>query len=163
LFTLIQSRNSTRTEELVQIIRERASFQQVRAYLDQALTVSHPNEQPDGASQVLQKLQHGYEVESGAPPFRPKVMDVHYLCDFAPYKVPAQPWTTATNDDALVSHLVSLYFAWDYPFYAFIDCDIFLAHMAKGDPFSDFCSPFLVNALLAQACVCSLPSHLFLS
>ncbi|KAL2784250.1 pathway-specific regulatory protein [Aspergillus keveii] len=152
LFTLIQSRNSTRTEELVQIIRERASFQQVRAYLDQALTVSHPNDQPDGASQVLQKLQHGYEVESGAPPFRPKVMDVHYLCDFAPYKVPAQPWTTATNDDALVSHLVSLYFAWDYPFYAFIDCDIFLAHMAKGDPFSDFCSPFLVNALLAQAC-----------
>ncbi|KAJ0419519.1 hypothetical protein BJY00DRAFT_153808 [Aspergillus carlsbadensis] len=152
LFTLIQSRNATHTDELVQIIREKGSFQQVRAYLDQALTVSHHAEEPEGASQVLQKIQHGYEVESGAPPYRPKVMDVHYLCDFAPYKVPAQPWTTATSDDALVSHLVSLYFAWDYPFYAFIDSDIFFTHMAKGDPFSDFCSPFLVNALLAQAC-----------
>ncbi|KAL3465745.1 pathway-specific regulatory protein [Aspergillus heterothallicus] len=152
IFTLIQSYNIESTGELVQIIQNRGSFQQVRSYLDHALTVTRDNQQPGGASHLLRDLQHGYEVESGAPPFRPKVMDVHYLCDFAPFKVPAQPWTTATDDDALVSHLVSLYFAWDYPFYAFIDCDIFLEHMAKGDPYSDFCSPFLVNALLAQAC-----------
>ncbi|KAL2832733.1 pathway-specific regulatory protein [Aspergillus pseudoustus] len=152
MFNLIQSANAPRTDELLEIIRDRGSFQDVRSFLDRALTVTHGSEQPEGASHLIQKLQQEYEVESGMPAFRPKVMDVHYLCDFAPFKVPAHPWTTATDDDALVSHLVSLYFAWDYPFYAFIDCDVFLQHMARGDTYSDFCSPFLVNALLAQAC-----------
>lgn len=75
------------------------------------------------------------------------------MCNMACFKVPAKPWTTVTDDDDLVSHLVSLYFTWDYPFYAFVDRDILLKHMTKGNVNSDFCSPFLVNAILANACV----------
>lgn len=48
-------------------------------------------------------------------------MDIHFLCDEAPCQVRAAPWTTVTQDDDLVSHLVSLYFTWDYPFYSFLD------------------------------------------
>lgn len=70
-----------------------------------------------------------------------------------PYRVPAEPWTTVTGDADLVSHLVSLYFTWDYPFHAFLDRDVFLNHMRKGNTMSEFCSPFLVNALLTNACV----------
>lgn len=81
-------------------------------------------------------------------------MDVHYLCDDAPFKVPARPWTSVTEDDDLVSHLVSLYFTWDYPFHSFLDCDVFIKHMAAGKLGSEFCNPFLVNAILANACVC---------
>jgi hypothetical protein len=55
-----------------------------------------------------------------------------------------------------VSHLVSLYFTWDYPVHAFIDERVFLRHMAAGDLASRFCSPFLVNALLSNACVSAL-------
>ena len=81
-------------------------------------------------------------------------MDIHYLCDEAPQKVPAKPWTTVTEDDDLVSHLVSLYLAWDYPVNGFLDADVLLRYMRRGDVTSELCSPFLVNAMLANACVC---------
>ena len=80
-------------------------------------------------------------------------MDIHYLCDEAPMQVPASPWTIVTNDADLVSHLVSLYFTWDYPFHGILDREVFLRHMQSGDLRSEFCSPFLVNALLSNACV----------
>lgn len=101
----------------------------------------------------LEDVRQKLNVEGTGPSFRRKVMDIHFLCDEAPFKVPAKPWTSVTEDDDLVSHLVSLYFTWDYPFYSFLDRDVFLRHMAGGNLESEFCSPFLVNALLANACV----------
>ena len=101
----------------------------------------------------LEGLRRGIEVESEPPRFRPQIMDIRYLCSSAPYRVPAKPWTSVTDDDDLVSHLVSLYLVWDYPFFAFFDSKTFVRHMAMGNTESDFCSPFLVNALLANACV----------
>ncbi|KAJ5975081.1 hypothetical protein N7481_008788 [Penicillium waksmanii] len=87
-------------------------------------------------------------------------MDLHYICDEAPIKVPAKPWTNVTDDDDLVSHLVSLYFTWDYPVHTFLDQDVFLKYMgasggngAGPEPREgEFCSAFLVNALLSNAC-----------
>ena len=69
------------------------------------------------------------------------------------YRLRAHPWTTVTDDDRLVSHLVSLYISWDDNFLSFMDRDRLLEAMARGDVRSEFCSPFLVNALLAYACV----------
>lgn len=80
-------------------------------------------------------------------------MDIHFLCDSAPCEVPAKPWTRVTADADLVSHLVSLYFAWDWPVTAVLDKGVFIRHMAKGVLGSEFCSPFLVNAVLSNACV----------
>ncbi|GIC86071.1 uncharacterized protein Aud_002433 [Aspergillus udagawae] len=40
------------------------------------------------------------------------------LCDEPILFAPAKPWTTVTDSDRLVSHLLSLYFTWDYPCYA---------------------------------------------
>ena len=68
-------------------------------------------------------------------------------------EVPAKPWTRVTADADLVSHLVSLYFAWDWPFTAVLDKEVFVRHMARGVLGSEFCSPFLVNAVLSNACV----------
>lgn len=76
------------------------------------------------------------------------------LCDIPPYRVPAKPWTEATDDNDLVSHLVSLYFTWDHPCAQFVDQGIFLEHMRRGDLDSEFCSPLLVNSLLSMASVC---------
>lgn len=101
----------------------------------------------------LEDVRQKLNVEGTGPSFRRKVMDIHFLCNEAPFKVPAKPWTSVTEDDDLVSHLVSLYFTWDYPFWTFLDRDVFLRHMARGDLESEFCSPFLVNAVLANACV----------
>lgn len=68
-------------------------------------------------------------------------------------KVSAKPWTTVTEDDDLVSHLVSLYLAWDYPIHAFLDANVFVKYMKRADVGSEFCSSFLVNAILANACI----------
>ncbi|KAJ5688281.1 pathway-specific regulatory protein [Penicillium majusculum] len=77
------------------------------------------------------------------------------LCNVAPVRVPARPWTTVTDSDDLVSHLISLYLTWGYLFYAFFCSDTFAKHMQSGHLNTDFCSPFLVNALLANACLYS--------
>lgn len=76
------------------------------------------------------------------------------LCDIPLFEVPAKPWTQITDSDYLVSHLVSLYFTWDHPGSQFLDQRVFLAHMRDADPKSEFCTPLLVNSLLAMASVC---------
>jgi hypothetical protein len=50
----------------------------------------------------------------------------------------------------LVSKLVSVWLTWDH-FYNFVDQDLFLQAMNGQIP-STYCSPFMVNALLAYAC-----------
>ncbi|KAJ0420390.1 hypothetical protein BJY00DRAFT_301573 [Aspergillus carlsbadensis] len=101
-----------------------------------------------------------YSITFEGSPFRPQVMDLSYLCE-APYLVPAEPWTSVTRDSDLVSHLVSLYFTWDYPSHVFLNRDVFIRHMKAGDTSSELCSPFLVNALLANACHYSEISEVF--
>lgn len=82
------------------------------------------------------------------------------LCDIPLFEVPARPWTHITDSDFLVSHLVSVYFTWDHPGSQFLDQRIFLAHMKDADLKSEFCTPLLVNSLLAMASVCDSRSPL---
>ncbi|KAJ5176089.1 uncharacterized protein N7482_001966 [Penicillium canariense] len=77
------------------------------------------------------------------------------LCYSPLFTVPAKPWTEVTDDNDLVSHLVSLYFTWDHPCAQFVDQGIFLEHMKMGNLNSEFCSPLLVNSLLSMASVYS--------
>ena len=69
------------------------------------------------------------------------------------YRLRAQPWTNVTTNDHLVSHLISYHFTWDAMFSLLIDRDCFLEAMARGDLECSYCSPFLVNSMLALACV----------
>jgi hypothetical protein len=73
------------------------------------------------------------------------------LCEEPIFFAPAKPWTTITDSDRLVSHLLSLYFTWNHPCYIWFDQNLFLADMIAGQ--SRFCSPLLVNSVLAHACV----------
>lgn len=84
---------------------------------------------------------------------RKKVLSIDYLCDTPPYRVPAAPWTTVTEDDDLVSHLVSTYCTWYHPAYPCLIRDLFINDMDSGNLDSKYCSPALVNAMLALACV----------
>lgn len=71
-----------------------------------------------------------------------------------PIAIQAHPWTTLASDE-VVSHLLSIYFTWEQPCLQFIDKTAFLADMKDGECSNTegFCSPMLVSALLAQACV----------
>ena len=59
-------------------------------------------------------------------------------------------WTSVTDDAWLVCHLLALYFCWEYPTFASLSKEHFLKDFATGN--TRFCSPMLVNALLALGC-----------
>ena len=65
----------------------------------------------------------------------------------------SESWTRVTRDAEFVGHLMGLYFCWQHPFYVLFSKECFLHDMARGR--SKYCSPLLVNALLANACTYS--------
>lgn len=72
------------------------------------------------------------------------------LSEVPKMRVPAETWTTITNDSALVQHLLALYFCWEYPTFASLSKEHFIKDFMEGRP--RFCSSMLVNALLALGC-----------
>lgn len=59
-------------------------------------------------------------------------------------------WTEVSSDGILVQHLLALYFCWEYPTFASLSKEHFLKDFHSGRP--RYCSPILVNALLALGC-----------
>lgn len=59
-------------------------------------------------------------------------------------------WTNVTGDGALVEHLMALYFCWEYPTFASLSKEHFLEDYRSGR--LRYCSPLLVNAILAVGC-----------
>ncbi|CAF3526805.1 hypothetical protein SNK03_005334 [Fusarium graminearum] len=62
----------------------------------------------------------------------------------------ASTWTSLTSDNTLVQHLLALYFCWEYPTFASLSKEHFLHDFQQGR--NRYCSPILVNALLALGC-----------
>lgn len=149
----MRSLDDTQAETLLRMIRSNSTFDQIHCYMDSSLSSMLGQCTDEDSRRKLQSIRQRMEVYSRVPSFQPQITDVRSLGESAPYKVPAKPWTTVTDDDALVSYLVSMYFTWDYPFYAFVDRNVLRKHITMGDIHSDLCSPLLVNALLANACV----------
>ncbi|KAK7928674.1 hypothetical protein PG985_005672 [Apiospora marii] len=56
-------------------------------------------------------------------------------------------WTSVTQDMNRVQHLLALYFCWEYPIFATIHKEYFLADFLSGR--QRYCSAGLVNAILA--------------
>ncbi|KAI9372127.1 C6 transcription factor [Aspergillus egyptiacus] len=152
LMKVVRDEDVVYGQRLFEIIRRGASSDDIRAYIDS--TLRYKARKGAENEETARELERARTVDIKGPELsvRRQVMDIRYMCDRIPYRVPAQPWTTVTKDADLVSHLVSLYFTWAYPFHVFLDRDVFLKHMARGYRSSLFCSPFLVNALLASAC-----------
>ncbi|CAG8124276.1 unnamed protein product [Penicillium salamii] len=60
-------------------------------------------------------------------------------------------WTQVTDDDSLISHLMTMYFTWHYPFFTTLSKDLFYRDYIRGIS-SSYCSALLVNAMLALGC-----------
>ena len=99
------------------------------------------------------------EVDQIPLPFsnsHPLAESQHFLSANKPrplFRLPAQPWTTVTTDDQLVSYLISLFLTWDHMYMSLLDRDRFVEAMARGKLDTPYCSPMLVNAILAYSCV----------
>ncbi|EXK25618.1 hypothetical protein FOMG_17719 [Fusarium oxysporum f. sp. melonis 26406] len=73
-----------------------------------------------------------------------------FTLDEPELKYPTTTWTTIVNDINLVQHLLALYFCWEYPTLASLSKEHFLRDFRDGR--HRYCSPLLVNALLALGC-----------
>ncbi|KAF2471620.1 uncharacterized protein BDR25DRAFT_260105 [Lindgomyces ingoldianus] len=80
--------------------------------------------------------------------------DENYTCSRVPTVFPERhrngTWTTVTDDIHFVNRLLELYFMWSHPFYIIFSRECFYKDFRSGR--QKYCSPLLVNALLAYAC-----------
>ncbi|KAL2864698.1 putative C6 transcription factor (NirA) [Aspergillus lucknowensis] len=60
-------------------------------------------------------------------------------------------WTKVTDDEHLISHLMTMYFTWHYPFFTTLSKELFYRDYVRGVS-SQYCSSLLVNSMLALGC-----------
>jgi hypothetical protein len=134
--------------DLLDHIRSSSSLQEIKLFLDSYVqqTETEPTPQMTEMFVELERLE-----QTRQPPL--KILAARRLSDIPLVIIPAKPWTTVTDDDNLVSHLISLWLTWHYPWSHCIDPAIFIKAMQSRYLQSSLCSPFLVNAILAEASV----------
>ncbi|KAF9885695.1 hypothetical protein FE257_012677 [Aspergillus nanangensis] len=152
LYSLVESLRSAdeaRIQHILDTIRDSSSLNPIAIAIDAPAL--------DVGDATFESLKEKKIEEEASPPQERLSVDsqsritLEKLCDNPLFRVPATPWTIITDDDHLVSHLISLYFTWDHPLQQVVDQKTFLSHMAIEDTDTDFCSPLLVNSILAVA------------
>ncbi|RAL08504.1 C6 transcription factor [Aspergillus homomorphus CBS 101889] len=154
LIEILRDGKSPRLAQMMCLIRSNATFGELQTFLDQQFTSQEIAASPE-LREIQRQLIQPSEVddEDGRSARRGsrRILDVRRLADTPVYRVPAKPWTRATDDDELVSHLISLWLTWTYPFFDWLDKDAFIRDMQAGQLDCQSCTPFLVNAILAEA------------
>lgn len=151
LVSTLRETDNHRVLQLLSLIRSNSPLEEVKTYMNDHLyfELKKTPELADfaGLSQFvgLDRSEHRSQR---------RILDVNRLADIPLWKVPAKPWTNITDDDDFVSHLMSLWFTWTHPYMNWIDRDLFIRDMQLSVKTSNYCSPFLVNIILADACVC---------
>ncbi|KAL2800285.1 fungal-specific transcription factor domain-containing protein [Aspergillus keveii] len=123
-----------------------------------AVPEGSPADASDTSSEGLRSpedLQSVGSQDSSSAMVNHSRISIRELCDTPLLRVECRAWTAVTQDDHLVSHLISVYFTWDHPLMQVVDQNLFLEHMKLGDTRSKFCSPMLVNSILALASIYS--------
>ncbi|KAJ5180591.1 hypothetical protein N7492_003801 [Penicillium capsulatum] len=151
LVLTLQESDKTCAAQIINLIRSHGTLDELRAFIDDIMERTRPEKTPE-LIEVCADFKRLHESEKSNRRLRP---DPKELSDILLFRVPAFPWTTVIEDDDFVSHLLSLWFTWSHPFLNWIDKDLFLRDMRSKDQNSSFCSPFLVNIILADACAYS--------
>ena len=151
----LRSLRPDRLEYLLTVIRSTDSLDEIAIAVE--VNMTQIREEGQLRARPLRELpESNAESMSSAdtnPRKRRMVMSIQSLSDEPLFDLPAKPWTAVTDDDHFVSHLVSLYFTWEHAACHLVDREIFLEDMKNGQLDAQCCSPLLVNALLATACV----------
>lgn len=155
LIEAIRTPDDESLRNVVTLIKGGASKEQIRQAITQHISQHNRGDsEPQGDLALAQR--NGEAVDERwrqkQKPRKHGVLDVIRLTDEPPFRVPAAPWTSVTVDDSLVSNLVSLYLTWEKAWYNFFEEDLFIRDMQSANLTSKYCSPFMVNALLAVAC-----------
>lgn len=71
---------------------------------------------------------------------------------------PVTSWTSVTSDRSLIIHLLNMYFSWHYAYFTTLSKNLFLqdfhrkSQPRRGQRKKEYCTPLLVNAMLALGC-----------
>ncbi|KAI8276600.1 hypothetical protein K4K60_007600 [Colletotrichum sp. SAR11_57] len=142
----------------------------------------------DGASHdILQQLKHSKHLdntiqsiadaslllprgdgddEMGDPPVTTLQPEDNMLADTAQnltgsITLPVSRWTTVLKDDRILTQLLELFWAWDGTLSRLVARDLFSAELSNANVQQkhQFCSPLLVNAILAVSSLHSTRKH----
>lgn len=120
--------------ELLQQIRQHQSVESIKGRLN------------DYLKQCEKPQPNGFEDTAL------RTLRITRLTDNPSYSIRSSPWTRIIADDALASHLLSLFLTWDELWDTFMDKSLFLTAVQQGVTESYYCSPFLFNIIMAYAC-----------
>ncbi|KAL4905474.1 hypothetical protein BDW74DRAFT_152697 [Aspergillus multicolor] len=151
LLEFLRDSSQRSTVPLLNLIRNHASPAEIRFYLDHQLPRSDLTQIPE-LLEVYGDIEQRNLVDLLS---NRRILDARKPSDVPRFSVPARPWTSIVGDDNLVSRLVSLWFTWVHPFVNFIDRDLFIRDMQSSSLSASYCSPFLVNIILSEACAYS--------
>jgi hypothetical protein len=104
----------------------------------------------------LTNFSSDYQTTLPAPTSIEAILQPHSdavpdAADTDPRLASAKHWTTVTSNTRLIVSILTSWVDREYSYYHYLDLEAFLDSMESGS--SDYCSPLLVNALLASACV----------
>ncbi|GKZ24284.1 hypothetical protein AbraIFM66951_011192 [Aspergillus brasiliensis] len=151
LVSVLRESGNRRAVPLINLIRNDASLDEIRYYINHQLPRLELAQTPE-LVEVCQEVKQLQPSESRS---MRRILDAKRLSDIPRFQVPARPWTTVVSDNDFVSHLISLWFTWSHPSRNWIDKELFVRDMQAGSLSARFCSPFLVNIILADACAYS--------
>lgn len=152
-------RNADRIEDAVTIIAE------AQALLSQTRSNSSASSSPPckraPSNLLLQDptADQYYMFESRYPWARDSNVDKDVFVNLEHQVLDVARWTTVSSDSRLMNHLLNLFFTLDncmerMMFRPMFEEDLTLGPSPNDDtPRLRFCTPFLVNALLAMSCV----------
>jgi hypothetical protein len=151
ILAIIRSARPERTDYLCDLIRSNVPLPDLATHIESS--VDADPEIFDLSQQIMRANEdHSQGLAGDRKSMEDRIRPQSLL--LPPIAMFAHPWTTLASDE-VVSHLLSLYFTWEQPCLQFIDKTAFLADLKAGEisRTNGFCSPVLVSALLAQACV----------
>lgn len=162
LVEVIRAGGESQVAQLLTLIRSNAPLEEISASVNAELEArSVAGQGASLASAQLERVRAEVSrLGEAGPSLGFKFMGLQRLCEIPMVTVPSKPWTTVTDDDDFVSHLVSLWLTWEQDFFPVLDRDLFVGALQAGDLNTPYCSPYLVNCILAEACVSACLLHL---
>lgn len=97
-------------------------------------------------------LYYNPELYMQDTPSSPSQIETYQLREDA-----IKSWTSVATDSELVVHLLNMYFTWHYPYFTTLSRSLFFRDFFLGKPGPhdrrlEYCTPLLVNAMLALGC-----------
>ncbi|GFF38363.1 hypothetical protein IFM51744_03774 [Aspergillus udagawae] len=154
LVSALRGSNERHVSHLVNMIRSHASLQEIREYITDHLKLGtiEDTSEVQGLRRQIRLL-----LDLEGPAFESR--KTQRVAHSRSFNVPAKPWTVIQCSSAFVSELVSLWLTWNHSMFPCIDRSLFVRDMRAGNVVCQYCSPFLVNAILADACALLDDSH----